>query len=57
MAEHPNADSVSELNGLIRDYEATIAVTCDPEEKWRLCRILRELRACVIAVQDESRTA
>jgi RNase P/RNase MRP subunit p30 len=54
---HGNSAIIDELYALIREYEATIKVTCDPEEQWRLWRILQELRAHVIAFESDAAAA
>ena len=54
MKDEHNAEIVPELYGLMREYEAAIQVSCDPEEQWRLRRILHELRACVIQLESQA---
>ena len=45
-------EMIPELYALIREYEAAIQVSCDPEEQCRLRRILHELRACVMELEN-----
>jgi hypothetical protein len=50
-AKH-NADRLPELYLLCREYEATLQVTTNPEEQRRLRRILQELRACILRIEN-----
>lgn len=50
----PDPEQLHELELLRREYEATLQVTTDPEEKWRLYRILQELRACILRIENNS---
>lgn len=52
VAEHPRPDNLADLYLLCREYEATLQVTSDPEEQWRLRRILQELRTCILNMQN-----
>ena len=29
------------------EYRCALSVSCDPEEKYRLCRLVQELSACI----------
>jgi hypothetical protein len=49
-----NADELHELYLLQREYEAALAVACEADEKWRLWRILHEIRTCIIHIESKS---
>lgn len=55
----PNADPehLAELYQLAREYEAALQVASDLEEKWRLYRILQEIRACIIEIENDAKSA
>jgi hypothetical protein len=43
MPDNSNAEQLSELEMLRHEHKAAMSVATDPEEKWRLYRILQEL--------------
>jgi hypothetical protein len=53
VRENPTGEHIPELYAICREYEATLQVTSDPDEKWRLYRILQELRACIIQIESQ----
>jgi hypothetical protein len=47
MPEDASSDQVRELELLRREYRAALSVAIDPDEKWRLYRVLQELNATI----------
>jgi hypothetical protein len=47
MLENSDSDKVKELEMLRYEYRAAMSVATDPDEKWRLHRMLRELNLCI----------
>jgi hypothetical protein len=43
MSDNSNAEQLKELELLRQEYMAAISEATDPDEKWRLCRVLKEL--------------
>jgi len=52
VAANHDPDQLGEICMLMREYEASLLVSCDPEEQRRLRRILTELRACVVNMEN-----
>ena len=52
LNDEQRKDVLEELYGLIREYEAALLVTSETEEKWRLRRMLEQLRQHVIEVEN-----
>ncbi len=44
-------DVLQELQFLRHDYRCALSVSCDPEEKYRLYRLIQELNACIERMQ------
>jgi hypothetical protein len=47
MPENSNSEQVKELEMLRHEYKAAMGEATDPDEKWRLHRILQELNLCI----------
>ena len=47
MPENSNSEQVKELEMLRHEYKAAMGEATDPDEKWRLYRILQELNLCI----------
>jgi hypothetical protein len=45
-------DQLSELEMLRHEYKAAMSVAADPDEKWRLYRILQELNFTIERVRQ-----
>jgi hypothetical protein len=43
MSDNSSAEQLKELELLRREYMAAITEATDPDEKWRLYRVLKEL--------------
>jgi hypothetical protein len=43
MSDNSNAEQLKELELLRQEYMAAISEATGPDEKWRLCRVLKEL--------------
>jgi hypothetical protein len=52
VGEKYSDEHLPELYLLCREYEATLQVTTDPEEQQRLRRILEELRASILRLEN-----
>jgi hypothetical protein len=46
-AEDAKSEQMRELELLRREYEAAIRVATDPDEKWRLYRVMQELNTTI----------
>jgi hypothetical protein len=47
MSDDASSDQMRELEMLRHEYKAAMSVATDPDEKWRLYRILQELNLCI----------
>ena len=47
MSDDASSDQMRELEMLRHEYKAAMSVATDPDEKWRLHRILQELNLCI----------
>ncbi len=47
MPDDASAEKLRELELLRHEYKAAMSVATDPEEKWRLYRILQELNSTI----------
>ena len=51
MATLPDPDQLKDLKMLRHEYDAAMTVACDPDEKWRLYRMVQDLDMCIERVQ------
>jgi hypothetical protein len=47
MPDDSSTDRLRELELLRHEYKAAMSVATDPEEKWRLYRMLQGLNLCI----------
>lgn len=52
VAVNLNPDQLQEVYLLQREYEAALSETCDSDDRWRLRRILLEIRACIVQSEN-----
>lgn len=52
--ENVNSDTLHELLMLRHEYRAAMSVTCDPEERFRLYRLVNELTTSIDRLQANS---
>jgi hypothetical protein len=49
----PKAHLICELYAELREHEAAMQISSDPEEKWRLRRLIDELHARIVETENE----
>lgn len=51
----PDTNVLRELEMLRMEYRAELSVATDPEERYRLYRMVQELNACIERMQQQHR--
>ncbi len=49
-----NVEQLRELRLLVQEHRAAMSVTHDPDERYRLYRMVQELNACIERMEDSS---
>ena len=49
-----NVEQLRELRLLVQEHRAAMSVTNDPDERYRLYRMVQELNACIERMEDSS---